>query len=100
MNLFKKSWTADEADEWTVHDFAGSVFGVLAYVLVTIGVAGAFLLQLWGFVCIAAAVVCVLLMHRILDPKLRAISQSYEAKQAEYLDRLEKRIRWEGKHGD
>ena len=56
--------------------------------------------ELWGFACVAGALVCLVLMLRILDPKLRAISRSYEAKQAEYLENLEKRIRWEAKNGD
>jgi len=100
MGLFKKHWTAEEADEWTVHDFAACLFGVLAYVLVTIGLTGACLLQVWGFVCVALALVCLVLMILVIDPKLRAVSHSYEEKQAAYLESLEKRIRWEAKDGD
>jgi len=35
-------------------------------------------------------------MFRIIDPKLRALSVAFESDQAHYLDRLNKRTRWEG----
>jgi len=98
--LFKKDWSPAEADEWTVHDLMACVLGALACLLITIGIVGAILLEAWGFACTAAAIVCMVLMYRIIDPKLRALSEAYEARQDGYLDDLEKRVRWEDRDGD
>jgi len=40
MKLFKKDWTPDEADEWTIHDFWASLLGVLAYILIAAALSG------------------------------------------------------------
>lgn len=95
MSLFREHWTAVEAEEWTPHDFWAAVLSALVYVLVSVGVAGALLLQVWGFVTLAASLVCAVLMFRIIDPKLRAISADFEAKEAHYLERLDRVTRWE-----
>ena len=95
MTLFKKDWTAHDADRWTRHDFLACIFGVLAFVLVTIGVAGTLLLQTWGFITLGLSIVFALLTFKVIDPKLRALSSDFEARQAEYLDAVERRNRWE-----
>jgi len=99
LNLFRKNWTPSEADEWTVHDLVASILGVLAFFLGTIGVIGAFLFQLWGFVCLVVAGALTILMYRVIDPKLRAMSEAFEEKQQEYLDDLERTVRWESRDG-
>jgi len=96
MSLFKRNWTAEDADRWTAHDFFACLFGVLAFVLVTLGIAGTLLLQTWGFVTLGLAVLCTWLTFRVIDPKLRALSESFEEKQAGFLDSVEKQNRWEG----
>lgn len=100
MKLFKKDWTAAEADEWTMHDFWASLLGVLAYILVTVGIIGAFLLQPWGFAAVAMALVLGLVMFFIIDPKLKAMSRAFEEKQADYLGKLEQSNRWEETDGN
>jgi peptidoglycan/LPS O-acetylase OafA/YrhL len=100
VNVFKKSWTADEADRWTIHDFLACVFGVLAFFLVNVGVAGSILLQPWGFVCLALSVVFTWMTFKVIDPKLRTLSDAFEEKQAGYLEGMERRNRWEREHGD
>ena len=95
MNLFKKDWTAHEADRWTRHDLLACIFGVLAFTLVTVGVAGALLLQTWGFITLGLSVVFTWLTFKVIDPKLRALSGDFEKKQAGYLDAVERRNRWE-----
>lgn len=95
MSLFRRDWTPIEAEEWTAHDFWASVFSIGTYVFTALGVAGALLLQTWGFVSLALAVVCLLLMLRIMDPKLRAISTEFESREAHYLERLDRATRWE-----
>lgn len=100
MKIFKREWTAAEADEWTCHDFWASLLGVLAYILVTVGIIGAFLLQVWGFVAVGLALVLGLVMFYIIDPKLKAMSRGFEEKQAGYLARMEQSNRWEDDDGD
>ncbi len=95
MSLFKRTWTGDEADHWTIHDFLACLFGVLAFFFVTVGVAGAMLLQMWGFITLGLAVVFTWLTFKVIDPKLRALSKSFESKQAGYLESVEQHNRWE-----
>lgn len=95
MSLFRRSWTVDDADRWTWHDAAACIFGVLAFVLVTVGVAGALLLRSWGFVSLLLAALSTWLTFRVIDPKLRALSEGFEAKQARFLESVERRNRWE-----
>ena len=96
MSLFRKNWTAEDADRWTAHDFLACLFGVLAFVLVTLGVAGSLLLQTWGFATLGLSVLFTWLTFKVIDPKLRALSKSFEKKQAGFLDSVEKQNRWEG----
>lgn len=100
MKLFKKDWTPEESDEWTVHDFVASVFSALSYFLITIGIAGSLLLQAWGYITLAASLVFAFLMYKVIDPKLRTMSKAYEKKQHGYLEKLEKKVRWEVDDGD
>jgi small-conductance mechanosensitive channel len=100
MDLFKKNWTEEEADRWTIHDLLASLLGVTAYFLITVGIIGAFLLQLWGFICVGVALILAWIMYRVIDPKLRVMSSAFHSKQEEYVERLERSVRWEQHHGD
>jgi hypothetical protein len=100
MSLFKSDWTPEEADRWTRHDLLACLFGVLAFVLVTLGVAGSLLLQAWGYLSLGLAVVFTWLTFRVIDPKLRVLSRAFEDKQAAYLADVERRNRWEAEDGD
>ncbi len=100
MKLFKKDWTPAEADEWTSHDFWASLLSVLAYTLIAVGIIGAFFLQFWGFAAIILALVLSLVVYFIIDPKLRAMSKSFNNKQDGYLEKLEQTNRWEKNDGD
>ena len=95
MELFKKNWTPDQADRWTMHDILASLLAVSNYVLIAIGTAGALLAQTWGYVCLATGIVCAVLMVKVIDPKLKAMSRAYEEKEKEFLDHVEKTTRWE-----
>ncbi|UCC64151.1 MAG: hypothetical protein JSU70_01600 [Phycisphaerales bacterium] len=95
MSLFRKQWTPREADEWTVHDFVASVLAMASYVLVAVGVAGALLLRLWGFVALGAGIICIILMYLVIDPKLKAMSEAFAKRQRQYLDDIDKTTRWE-----
>ena len=94
MPLFRTEWTAAEADEWTKEDWITIILSPLIYVILTIGVAFACLLMWEGFALTAIGIVLTVVMHKIIDPKLRAISEEYEKKQKGYLDDLESTTRW------
>jgi len=100
VSLFRTNWTPDEADRWTVHDLLACVFGVLAFFLVSVGVAGSILLRPWGFLTLALSAVFAWLTFRVIDPKLRTLSNAFEQKQPGYLDDVERHNRWESGHGD
>ncbi len=97
MAFFRKEWTAAEADEWTKEDTITIILSPLIYLLLTIGVALACFLMWEGFVLTAIGIVLTVVMHKIIDPKLRAISEEYEKKQKGYLSDLEDSARW--RHG-
>ena len=59
------------------------------------GVALSMLLLTAGFIVLAVSALLILLMHWIIDPKLKTISEEFEDKQKHYLEDLEKIERWE-----
>ncbi len=95
MALFKRKWTAHEADEWTKEDWLAIVISPFRYIFINLGVAMSLFLLPMGFVFLGVGVVITALMFWVIDPKLKAISESYERKQREYLKDLEKIQRWE-----
>jgi hypothetical protein len=97
MSFIKRDWTNAAADEWTKEDWLTIVISPIAYILIMIGVALS-LLALWiGFVVLGFGIVATILMHWIIDPKLKAISDDYERKQQGYIAELERSVRWEKK---
>lgn len=95
MPLFRQNWTAAEADEWTKEDWITIILSPLVYIVLTVGVALTCLFMWEGYVLSALGVIGTIVLHKIIDPKLRAISQEYETKQQEYLKDLEATTRWE-----
>jgi len=97
VSFIRRHWTAAEADDWTREDWLAIVISPIAYILVMIGIALSFLLLWPGFVILAAGVIATILMHWVIDPKLKAISDRYELRQKEYIAELERTARWERK---
>jgi uncharacterized membrane protein YagU involved in acid resistance len=97
VKLIRRDWTTAEADEWTKEDWLVIVVSPVAYVLIMIGVALSFLLLWQGFVVLGVGIVATVLMHWVIDPKLKAISDRYELRQKEYIAELERSVRWEKK---
>jgi small-conductance mechanosensitive channel len=95
MSLFQQHWTPSDADEWTIHDLLASALSAISYILVGIGVAGALLLQLWGFIALGVGILSIVLMYLIIDPKLKAMSEAFAKRQQEFLEHVEKTTRWE-----
>jgi hypothetical protein len=95
VSLFGKKWTPGEADEWTVHDWIAVIVSPLIYVLLTLGVMLSMLLVKAGFFLLASAIVLLVLLVRVINPKLDAISEGYEKRQKEYIEELERKVKWE-----
>jgi Na+/proline symporter len=96
--LIRRSWTPEAAEEWTREDWIAIVLSPIVFALVLIGVAKLVLLQPSGFLLTLLGVVGGLAIYWVIDPKLCAVSAEYEAKQARYLQVLERRLHWE--YGD
>lgn len=99
MKLIKRHWKPGEADDWTREDWITIIISSIVYILLTIGIGLSLLLQTRGFIILGAGILLTILMHWIIDPKLKSISTDYEARQKEYLIELEKTTRWEDLNG-
>ena len=95
MRLIRREWTPAAADEWTREDWIVIVLSPLVYVGLAVGVALSVLLMKTGFIVLGVSVFLTVLLHWIIDPKLKTISEDYEKKQKRYLEELEKIERWE-----
>ncbi|MFB0564694.1 MAG: hypothetical protein ACETWK_03345 [Candidatus Aminicenantaceae bacterium] len=95
MSWIKKDWTAQQADKWTKEDYLTFIISPLVYVLLALGIAFSLLLLWYGWIILGVSLILLLIMIKIIDPKLRAISEDYEMKQKKYLEDLEKIARWE-----
>jgi hypothetical protein len=95
MGLSRKNWSPERADEWTIHDLLASILAVLSYALTAIGIAGALLLLTWGFIALVGAVLCIILMYLVIDPKLRVMSTTFAKQQDEFLKHVNRTTRWE-----
>ena len=95
MALIRRDWTPAAADEWTREDWIAIVLSPLAYIGLAVGVALSILLLPVGVIVLGGAVVLTIVMHWVIDPKLKMASEEYEQKQKHYLEELEKTQRWE-----
>jgi hypothetical protein len=94
--LIRRTWTAEEADQWTREDWIAIGLSPIVFALLMVGVTKLLLLQTGGFLLTGAAMLGAALIYWVIDPKLRAVSQEYEHQQARYLDDLERRLRVTG----
>jgi hypothetical protein len=95
MAFIRRRWTPKEADEWTREDTITVIISPLVYVLLMIGVALSVFLIPAGFVILGSGVALMLVMIFIINPKLSAVSAGYEKKQKQYIEELERKIKWE-----
>ena len=89
--MFRKDWTSAEAEKWTIEDTATVIISPLIYLLLLMST----LLMPAGFLMLALAVVLIVVMVKIINPKLSAISEAFEKKQKQYIEELEKKVKWE-----
>jgi len=90
----RREWKPEEAESWTREDWLAIVISPVAYALLMIGLARLLFLRVDGLIIFLGGVVATVLLHLVIDPKLKAISSEYEKKQREYLRRLELVVRW------
>jgi hypothetical protein len=95
MKLFREDWTPAGADEWTVHDTIAVIISPLIYVLLLIGASLAALMIPVGFILLAVGAVLFVVLVKVINPKLSAVSRGYEEKQKHYIEELEKKVKWE-----
>ena len=86
MSWIKKEWTAQQADNWSKEDYLTFIISPLIYFLLALGVAFSLLLLWYGWVILGVSLILLLVMIKIIDPKLKAISEDYEMKQKKYLE--------------
>jgi len=95
MSWIKREWTAAEADRWSKEDYVAFVISPLIYVLLALGVMFSLLLKWYGWVLLGTSLVLLVVLIKVIDPKLKAISLDYEEKQKQYLEELDRISRWE-----
>ncbi|HUV35457.1 MAG TPA: hypothetical protein VMX58_00785 [Patescibacteria group bacterium] len=95
MSPVRKKWTPEQANEWTIEDTFTVIVSPIIYVLLLIGVALSIFLVPVGFVMLALGIVLLIVMVFVIDPKLSAISEGYEKQQKEYMEELERKVKWE-----
>jgi hypothetical protein len=95
MSWIKREWTAAEADSWGREDYVAFVISPLIYVLLALGVMFSLLLKWYGWLLLGVSLVLLVVLIKVIDPKLKAISLDYEEKQKEYLKELDRISRWE-----
>lgn len=96
---FRREWTAAAADAWTREDVAAVILGALSFALIALGTPYAFLLRPVGFLLLLLGVVSGVLLLWLVGPKIEAVSRDYEKKQKQYLEGLERMVRWEDTDG-
>jgi len=97
--IIQRRWTAEAAEEWTREDWIAIVLSPVVFALFMIGVTKLILGQPAGLMLTLLGLALAVLIYWVIDPKLRAVSHEYEAKQAGYLDELEQKLKWEATPG-
>lgn len=95
MALFRKQWTPEAAEEWTREDTVAIILSPLIYIMLMLGVGLSIMLMWIGYIILAAAIVLLVILVRIINPKLSAVSEGYEKKQKAYIEELERTVKWE-----
>ena len=97
MAMIRRDWTPSDAEHWTKEDVYTIIISPLAYFSLAVGVALSMLLLPIGFIWLAASIILIVVMHWIIDPKLKVVSEEFEQNEKEYLEELNRKVRWEAK---
>ena len=80
---------------WSAVDYWACVLSAASFVLITAGTP-MMLLNLWqGYIMVALSIISAVVMFKIVNPKLKLVSEQYESKQKEYLEELNRIIKWQ-----
>ena len=93
--MIRRTWTAEQAGEWTREDWIVIVLSPLVFASILFGLTKLLLLQISGLWLLLAAIAGAAAIYWVIDPKLRAVSQEFETTQAKYLEELERSVRWD-----
>jgi len=97
--LIRRSWSPEQANDWTREDWIAVILSPLVFAALMIGVTQLLLLQPGGLWLVLGAVLGTSVIYWVIDPKLRAVSREYEVQQAHYVEQLEQRMRWQEEEG-
>jgi len=97
--LIRREWTPEQAGDWTREDWIAIILSPMVFASFMIGMTKLLLLQPGGALLMISAVAGTLLIYWVIDPKLRAVSVEYEARQEQYVKELEQRLRWQDEGG-
>jgi hypothetical protein len=95
MGLIRRVWTPKEAEEWTKEDTIAVIISPLVYILLTLGTVLSLLLIPIGFLALFIGILLMCVMVYVIDPKLSTVSREFETKQKDYLEELERKVKWE-----
>ncbi len=90
--LIRRVWSAEEAQEWSREDWIAIALSPVAFGCLLFGLTEALLLRPAGVWMLLAAAAGGAAVYWVIDPKLRAASAQYEARQAGYLEEMERRV--------
>ncbi len=81
--------------EWTTDDLVACVLSALIYFNGLAATALVLINNTTGWIMAAETIVELVLMFKIIDPKLKSVSSSFEKKQKQYLEELDRIVEWE-----
>jgi hypothetical protein len=92
--MIRREWTEEDCDSWTKEDYLAGFFSALSYFAWALGIYWAIMLEPEGFVLVVVAIVSTFLAFYIIDPKLKAQSETFEKRQLQYLELLRNTQSW------
>ena len=87
--------TGKVSREWTTDDLVACVLSALSYFNGLAATTLVLMNNATGWILVVAMVFELILMFRIIDPKLKMVSGSFEKKQKQYLEELDRIVKWE-----
>jgi hypothetical protein len=81
--------------EWTTDDLVACVLSALIYFNGLAATALVLINNMTGWILAVMTLIELVLMFKIIDPKLKSVSGSFEKKQKQYLEELDRIVEWE-----
>jgi len=81
--------------EWSTDDLVTSVLSAVIYFNGLAATALVLVNNVTGWILAGLTVPELILMYKIIDPKLKAVSGSFEKRQKQYLEELDRIVEWE-----